>query len=832
MTGALEPLPKSPTVSVSATQFVGLSAPGNSNGFFTGLMTEQYHNSVYTGNEQKVLYTDTTFALSSAYLWIDEYNVNNFQSQFSGTSGVISFASNPKQLQSYSLDGATASANANDFITGSVSVVQFTLSYSVTGGGTGYSAPIFSYLSDGLQQSATLTTSPTVYSVDSGTSWTVTNPLSGSSTSERWMTNQTSSGTASSLQTISFAYGHEYFIDFNSNPSSEGSTSPSGFIWYNSGQTYSIIATPINPYLLASWTVTAPLVISDIANPSSPSTTILISGSGTVTANFATISINLNSPANTITQGASIHLSGTAKGTGGSATISVSGLPSGATSSLSSNQLALTISGAQFTLTIATTYAATVGTFTVTITSAVSGVGSTSTQYALTIRQAIPLALGFSISGGGTGYSAPTISYVYNGTSSQVSLNSAPGIVYADLNSRWNATSVLSGSSSTERWETNQTTSGSALSAATINFVYYHQFFVAFSYSVLGGGSGYSAPSVAAVQFGSKVSPTLGQKTWIDEGSQYSYSNPLTGSTQSERWEASNSSLPSGQISSSAQVSPVYYHQFAVNAGFVIVNGGSPPSGPTFTSKSLGSSRSTALTTNVASYWTDAGSNYNFSASIAATGERWITNSSTVGTVTSQISVIPTYDHQYYLTLEPSVQAGGTVNPANAWINAGNSISISNTPSLGWKFEFWSGSGSGSYTGSANTTTVTLESPIVENATFYTGFAITATGSGSISYSFGSTLGSVAGGQSRTIYVPAGTSVTLNANPSSFLSKLDSWTGAVSGSAAESSITVTSPTSVQAQFAYNFVNIGIMTVVIVIGLIAVVLVIVRRPTKP
>ena len=292
---------------------------------------------------------------------------------------------------------------------------------------------------------------------------------------------------------------------------------------------------------------------------------------------------------------------------------------------------------------------------------------------------------------------------------------------------------------------------------------------------MIGGGNGYKAPTIAAVQFGSKISPTLGQKAWIDAGSQYSYINPLIGSTQSERWEAINSSLPNGQISSSAPISPTYYHQFLVNAGFAIVNGGSQPSGPTFTWNFLGSNRSSALTTSVASYWTDAGSDYNISAVITASEERWITNSSTAGTVTSQITVIPVYNHQYYLTIQSS-QSGGMVIPTSEWINAGNSISISNVPNLGWKFEFWTGSGAGSYSGNTNATTIRLESPIIENATFYTGFAITSIGAGSISYSFGSTLGSVAGGQSRTIYVPAGTIIRLNANPSSFLSNLDSWT--------------------------------------------------------
>jgi len=40
-----------------ATTFVGLSTPANSNGFFTGLMTEWYHASPYYSNEGKVTFS-------------------------------------------------------------------------------------------------------------------------------------------------------------------------------------------------------------------------------------------------------------------------------------------------------------------------------------------------------------------------------------------------------------------------------------------------------------------------------------------------------------------------------------------------------------------------------------------------------------------------------------------------------------------------------------------------------------------------------------------------------------------------------------------------------
>ncbi|MHB2035513.1 MAG: InlB B-repeat-containing protein [Nitrososphaerales archaeon] len=549
--------------SEGATQFIGLSAPSDSQGFFTGLMTEQYHSSPYTGNEQKVTYSDSTFGLSSGILWIDEYNVNNLQSQFQGNSGIISFSSNPTKLQSYSLSGATESANANNLITGSVNSVQLTLSYSVVGGGISYSAPVFSYVSDGFQQSSTLTTSPTVYSLDSGTSWSIT--------------------------------------------------------------------------------------------------------------------------------------------------------------------------------------------------------------------------------------------------------------------------SKLLGSTSIERWLTNQIVSGSAISATTINLAYYHQFLVMFAYSVLGGGSSYAAPTATAVQFGSKISIASGQKAWVDAGSPYSFTNPLAGSTKAERWEASNSSSSNGQISSSTTISPIYYHQYVATAGFIVTNGGLPPVEPTLISESFGATYSSSLVTTPRSYWMDVGSNYNISNVITSSQERWVSNSSTAGTITAPLSLDLKYDYQYYLTFQSSAQAGGTVDPSSEWISAGNSISISSNANPGWKFESWTGSGSGSYSGSTNPTTITVRAPITENATFYVGLTIDMTSDGTVSYSYGNSGTELS--TQAVAYVPPDTTVTLNGNPSSFLYKLDSWSGAATGSSPQTTVTVVSPSTVEAHFGFDFVNASAIIAVIIVAIIGVAAAMMRRKSN-
>jgi parallel beta-helix repeat protein len=106
--------------SQGAASFTGTPyATTSSNGFFTGLMTEWYHVSEYLGNEAPVLYSQSTFALSSAWMWMDEFNTTDkSQVLFSdATSSPVSFT-NPTQFQSFFSHGAAEYSSAYQFITG------------------------------------------------------------------------------------------------------------------------------------------------------------------------------------------------------------------------------------------------------------------------------------------------------------------------------------------------------------------------------------------------------------------------------------------------------------------------------------------------------------------------------------------------------------------------------------------------------------------------------------------------------------------------------------------------------------------------------------------
>jgi kumamolisin len=193
---------------------------------------------------------------------------------------------------------------------------------------------------------------------------------------------------------------------------------------------------------------------------------------------------------------------------------------------------------------------------------AVTGWGTPiANKLALALVQ-LTMTVSYSIQGGGTATS-PTFNYVLEGVAKTSALTTTPTGIAVDIGSTWSVTpNPLTGSGGSERWYSNQLLGGSP-STAPIVFTFYHQYLQTLSYSVVGGGTGYTAPTFAANQFGSLSPKTLtGTPTsyWFDSGSGWSATNPLSGSTSTEQWFTTQTT--SGTISST-QIPPfAYQHQF------------------------------------------------------------------------------------------------------------------------------------------------------------------------------------------------------------------------------------------------------------------------------
>ncbi len=105
------------------------------------------------------------------------------------------------------------------------------------------------------------------------------------------------------------------------------------------------------------------------------------------------------------------------------------------------------------------------------------------------------------------------------------------------------------------------------------------------------------------------------------------------------------------------------------------------------------------------------------------TGIRYVWSNWSDGGATSHVvnpavgtTYTASFTTQYYLTMNAGT--GGNVSPASVWTNSGAVVSISATPTGGYNFTSWNGTGSGSYSGSSGSTSVTMNGPITETASF------------------------------------------------------------------------------------------------------------------
>jgi hypothetical protein len=109
---------------VGASYFVGLPNAVSSNGFFTGLMTEEYHSAPYYGSGEPVVYQPNGLNISSAWVWADEFNTNTFQSVFSDATTSPIGLGNASVLQYFAFHGTAEAISAREFITG-LSPIKF-----------------------------------------------------------------------------------------------------------------------------------------------------------------------------------------------------------------------------------------------------------------------------------------------------------------------------------------------------------------------------------------------------------------------------------------------------------------------------------------------------------------------------------------------------------------------------------------------------------------------------------------------------------------------------------------------------------------------------------
>lgn len=435
------------------------------------------------------------------------------------------------------------------------------------------------------------------------------------------------------------------------------------------------------------------------------------------------------------------------------------------------------------------------------------------------------VSVAYSTQDGSVPQQSPLISYSQQGAPKSGTLSSSLRTLYMDLGTTWSA-SASAGGTASERWSASAVPGGQVTQDENATVAYYHQYSVTPTYTVSGGGTGYGTPNVACTVFGSPVAASLGSPLWADAKSVCTFAETLPGSSGSERWAPAS---PDISVGGAGPLAATYYHEFLFTLEYTVSGGGSPTP-PSLASQQSGSTYTAPLTGSQSGYWVDYGASWSVGSMLggSTSEERWVTNGTTSGTVSSGTALSFTYQHQYHLTVTATPASAGAQPAGTGWYNAGATVNLSVRAGAGWKFEGWSGNGTGAYSGPSASESFTLGGPATETALFYPGLTVSISGSGSVGYSYGTTVGTISAGGNNTIYAPLGTTLTITPSPSSFLYSFTGWSGALSGSTAPDQVQLNGPTTVSASFGYNLIVIAGLAIVVLAAALGVVILLRRR----
>ncbi|MGA2386781.1 MAG: hypothetical protein ABSG33_09635 [Candidatus Bathyarchaeia archaeon] len=622
------------------------------------------------------------------------------------------------------------------------------------------STPSASVVLSGTQSgnplTVTLTTTPQRAWLDAATAWSVNNPITASST-EQWIATSGTSGTVTVTLVVAPLYYHQYTA--TASYSTSDSSTPyssvvlSGTQSGNTGFTLTLTTSPQTVWLDATtaWSVNNPITAGTQRWDASSGTSGTVTSATTIAPLYyhqyqLTLQYNIaNTPAGSPTTTNIVSYTTF----GGSAT---------ATPALSPATSSQVWADAGTAVTYTSPIVAISGTERWMVTSADSGAYTAvpSVTAASTVNPSYYHQYKASASYSTTDSSTPFSNVVLSGTQFgnslfTLTLTTTPQAVWLDAGSAWSVNNPIN--SGNQRWDATSGTSGTISGAATISPNYYHQFLVVFEYTVSGGASGSSAPTAYYTRFGvaQTMTATTGNSAndWVDAGTTVSYTNPLTGSTSSERWQT-NLAISSGKSTVSASVGPVtspinptYYNQFNEMLSYSTSDSSTPSSIPAFTANQFGSPTAQSLTTTSSPYWFDAGSTWSMTNPIVAGSgtERWQTVQAYTGVLsyTNVVTIAPLYYHQFLMTLEyniantpagsPTVTnivsyttfgGAATATPATAptskvWADAGSAVKYSSPIVSGSERWIVTSADSGMYTAVSSVTAAATVNPSYYN---------------------------------------------------------------------------------------------------------------------
>lgn len=675
-------------------------------------------------------------------------------------------------------------------------VTRTTLSYSVSGGGK-VQPPLLQYTLYGKVVTTELSTTPTIYVMDAGTTYNVTSVLVGSNSTERWAL--AGSGVSFVGGTRILMYYRQLFVTFNYDFVGNGYIfvfSPLKYYSFGSNLSAdlpsSVWADYGSPYAFGNGTIHVPpkirWYVTGQYGTIQQAGTILALYSEQFLLNFALTSTGPDAlQATTLTE-------------------SFGGTPVNQT---------LTTSGGTFwvdynsSMTFQNAVYAPSNDHRWFLQSVSESVASAPIQVAVEYVEQYPIAIQYTIVGGSEP-SPPTLTSTFDGQQVSAQLTASSTLTWADHGSNYTVSAFLQGSTPTERWITESPTTGEANGPVTLDLEYFHQVQITFSYIVNGGG-GIGPFNASFVSFEIPSTEPVGMaqvSEWVDYGTVMSVPGTFVGSSPLERWQLGSAS--SMTVTKPISLLFVYYHQFEVPMLYSVVGGGNPAA-PVLQGVQFGTTLTSQFVTG-GSVWLDAGSPWIVPSILqGATGERWVAVGAVDGTVGGGTLVAVSYQHQYFVTVSANQLAGGSLT-GEGWVQNGAQVSVSENANGGWVFQGWQGSGNGAYSGHAQNFTVMVSNPVQETAQYYVGIALLVVGGGTVTFSAGSLNVTVT--NELTVFLPPGTNITLNAKPD-ILKSFVGWTGIPAGNTGGVVITIYRPLGVTAVFGTDSLEeFGLLTICI------------------
>ena len=209
-----------------------------------------------------------------------------------------------------------------------------------------------------------------------------------------------------------------------------------------------------------------------------------------------------------------------------------------------------------------------------------------------------------------------------------------------------------------EQWAPNPA-SISATQANTTVVSMYNQYKQTLSYLVVDGGSP-AAPTATGASLGSVYAPSLttaAMPYWFDASGSIAFSTYTSGT---ERWAPNPASISATQANTTV-VS--MYNQYQVTATYSSSDSSTPSAAVILSGTQFNSSYTLTLNTSNQTTWLDNGTAWSVNNQITSgTGtQRWIALIAYSGTVSSAVTIAPSYLHEYMVTMTVSPPGYGTI---------------------------------------------------------------------------------------------------------------------------------------------------------------------------